>query len=147
MADFAAKRDAPKRAGNVADALQLQWDRTVAAWSEQAHHDELLRLVTQHDAYAWAVARYREAQERSVDDLIAPQQIERLRRAAEVTLLSTATPRPEATTSSYRATRAVLAVLIVSAIALLIYGWLANRPAPSDPNEVPPTPAAAPQVR
>lgn len=142
MSDFASKRDA-----DVADALKLQWDKTVAAWSDQAHHDELLRLVTQHDAYAWAAARYRDAQEERSDDAIAGQQIERLRRAAEVTLLSTATPKPEAATSSYRATRAVLAVLIVSAVALLIYGWLANRTPPSDPNEVPPAPAAAPQVR
>lgn len=142
MADFAARRDA-----DVADALKLQWERTVAAWSDQAHHDELLRLVTQHDAYAWAAARYREAQERQPDDAVAAQQVERVRRAAEVTLLSTAAPRPEATTNSYRSTRAVLAVLIVSAVALLIYGWLANRTPPADPNEVPPAPAGVPQVR
>lgn len=142
MTDFAARRDA-----DVADALKHQWGRTLDAWTDQNQHDELLRLVTQHDAFAWAAARYREEYERTPDDAIAAQQLERVRRAAEVTLLSTATRRPEATTNSYRSTRAVLAVLIVSAVALLIYGWLANRTPPSDPNEVSPAPAGVPQVR
>ena len=116
MTAFAAARDA------VPDALGAAWDRAVAKWDDTAMHDEVLRLVTQHDAYAWAAARYRERSREQPDDEVAKQQLERVRKAAEATLLSTAAAKRQAKLPEpYRASMAVLGLLIILIIALLVY--------------------------
>ncbi|MEJ7598117.1 MAG: hypothetical protein WKG01_09435 [Kofleriaceae bacterium] len=102
------------------DALVAAWDRTILHWEEPVHHDELLRLVTQHDAYAWVAECYRTRG----GDPISVRQLERVRRAAEVTLLATATPRAEERAKPYRAATAVLVMLIVAAVVGLLFAML-----------------------
>lgn len=141
MAGFAERRDA-----DIAEPLAAQWGRVKVAWDDPAAHDELLRLVTQHDAYAWAVGNYQDVIDLRGDaaDPVAQRQIGRLHKAAEVRLYATATERPEEGPRAYRATLAVLGVLIIAAVALLFYGWLASRKPPPDPELVPPVPAVQP---
>ena len=116
MTELAAARDA------VPDALGAAWDRAVAEWSDSTTHDEVLRLVTQHDAYAWAAARYRERAREHPDDAIAKQQLDRVRKAAEATLLATAAAKRQAKgPEPYRATVAILGLLVLLIIALLVY--------------------------
>ena len=117
---------AEARDGVVPEAVRAAWTRATAAWTTAARHDELLQLVATNDAYAWAAGRYRT---RGSDD-IARRQLDRLRRAAEATLLASATVRPEATARPYRATRRVLAVLIAMIAMGTLYAMVLRGHAP-----------------
>jgi uncharacterized Zn finger protein (UPF0148 family) len=123
MAAYAEAREA-----GVPDAVREAWRRATEVWSDPARHDELLRVVSIHDSYAWAASRYRTRR----DDL-AVRQLDRLRRAAEATLLATATARPDGATAPYRATRGVLMVLIVAVVVGLVYAMVIRARAPAPP--------------
>jgi uncharacterized Zn finger protein (UPF0148 family) len=132
VARMAAYVDA--RDGAVPEPVRAAWTRATAAWSDAARHDELLRLVATHDAYAWAAGRYRTRG----GDVIARRQLDRLRRAAEATLLASATARPDAAARPYRATRRVLAVLIVMIAAGAVYATVVRVQASSaGPRSIP----------
>ncbi len=124
MAAFAHARDA------VPDALGDAWKRALEQWEDSARHDEMLRLVTQHDAYAWAAARYRERLREHAGDAIATERLERVRRAAEATLMSSASARATKTPEPYRNTMAILALLMLLVVAGLVYAmWRHGREA------------------
>jgi hypothetical protein len=101
----------------IPDALGEAWKNVVAQWDDTARHDELLRLVNQHEAYAWAAARYRERK----DDPIAQDRLERLRKAATARLMTSATVREDKASQTYRATWAMLGILIIAIVASLVY--------------------------
>ncbi len=115
MTAFEAARD------SVADPPVAAWKHALERWDEMPRHDELLRLVTQHDVYAWAAARYRERIRADAADTIAQAQLDRLRRAAEATLVTSAAARQVKTKEPYRNTMAVLALLVIAIIAGLVY--------------------------
>ena len=124
MASFSDRRDAA-----VAEPVRKAWARAVAGWDDPVRHEELLQQVAAHNGYAWAAGRYR-ARGR---DPIADRQLDRLRRAAEATLLASATVRRE-TTRPYRVTRGVLGFLIAVIAAGLLYATMRRPPrAPSPP--------------
>lgn len=108
MAAYAKQRD------DIAEPLANAWQQAVDDWSNRAKHDELLRLVSQHDAYAWAAARYRER-----DD--GKDHLDRIRRAAEATLATTRAVRDQATPGPYRNTILILAIFILAIVAGLVY--------------------------
>jgi hypothetical protein len=112
MAAYVDARDAA-----VPEPVREAWARATAAWSDEARHDEVLRQVASHNAYAWAAGRYRTRD----GDPVARRQLDRLRRAAEATLLASATARPAAGSKPYRGTAGVLAVLIVVIVVGLLY--------------------------
>jgi uncharacterized Zn finger protein (UPF0148 family) len=111
MAAFTDAREAAVPAP-VRDA----WDRVTAHWSDSAAHDELLQLVATHNCYAWAAGRYRTRR-----DAVAQRQLDRLRRTAEATLFASASARSDANSAPYRASRSVLAILIVAIVVGLLY--------------------------
>lgn len=126
MEGFAASRDAA-----LPDALGAAWDLALEGWTEPVRHDEVMRLVARHDAYAWAAARYRT----KAGDPIADKQLERIRRAAEVTLLATAASRKDKGKNPYRATTTMLIALVVLIVGGLIYAMAVklrsdNQPTP-----------------
>jgi hypothetical protein len=123
MAAYAEAREA-----GVPDAVREAWRHVTGAWSDPARHDELLRVVSIHDSYAWAAGRYRTRR-----DDVAVRQLERLRRAAEATLFATASARPDASTAPYRATRGVLMVLIVAVVVGLVYAMVMRTRASTPP--------------
>jgi hypothetical protein len=133
MESFAAERDA-----NIPDALAAAWDRTVEAWDDPARHDEVIRLVAQHDAYAWAAARYRTRS----GDPIGDRQLARIKKAAEATLMASAAARKDTKPAHYRALTAILIMLIVAAGAGLLYATVMsnNTPEPSSDNATPAPP-------
>jgi len=124
MAAFSDARDAA-----VPDAVREAWAHAAEAWSDAARHDELLRLVATHDCYAWAAGRYRTR----TGDPIAARQLDRLRRAAEATLLASATVRPDPAAKPYRAAIGVLAILIVVIVVGLLYAVIRAPASPSTP--------------
>jgi hypothetical protein len=119
MADYTEARDAV-----APEPVRAAWVRVADGWNDPARHDELLRQVATHCCYAWAAGRYRTR----AGDPIAERQLDRLRRAAEATLLAGATVRREAAATPYRATVVVLALLIATVIVGLVYAALVGAP-------------------
>jgi len=137
------------------EEVAAAWDRVIEAWDDAERHDTLLRRVAQHDAYAWAAARYREAKRAApaspapfrsypdhAVDAIADRQLDRMRRAALATLLAGASAREARARSPYRATRAILAMLIFAVLAGLVFAMVIERNPPAGAGPAPP--AAAP---
>jgi hypothetical protein len=120
MTDYTEASGAPE----TPEPVRAAWARVADAWSDPARHDELLRQVAAHRCYAWAAGRYRTRG----GDPIAERQLDRLRRAAEATLLAGATVRREPAATPYRATVVVLALLIASVVVGLVYAALVGAP-------------------
>jgi hypothetical protein len=129
MASFAKERD-----DAIPEVLVKAWDHALASWDDLARHDELIRLVTANDAYAWAAARYR-----TRADEIGTRQLERVRKAAEATMMSAAAARKQSQPSPYRATKMLMAALILIAVGGLVYAmWVRDRgPTPTPPSTTP----------
>lgn len=136
MADYTEAHDAA-----VPEAVRAAWAGVADGWSDPARHDELLRQVAAHRCYAWAAGRYRTRG----GDPIAERQLDRLRRAAEATLLAGATVRRDAAPTPYRATLGVLALLIAMVVVGLVYATLIR--GPSDATIAPAGGPAVPAVR
>lgn len=125
MASFAKEREA-----SVPDALGIAWKSAVENWEQPARHDEVIRLVSQHDAYAWAAAQYRSR----AGDPIADRQLERVKKAAEVTLLSSSARKDAELNTPYRNTIFLLITILVLMFGGLMYAWVkSSRTAPSPP--------------
>jgi hypothetical protein len=131
MAAYREARDAA-----VPESVRAAWDHAALAWREPARHDALLQQVAAHRCYAWAAGRYRTR----AGEPIADRQLERLRRAAEATLLASATARPDAAARPYRAAAGVLAVLIVVIMVGLVYATVIREPAAARAPSVPARP-------
>lgn len=127
MADYAPSSVSGQSAGDRASGLRAigqqiavpeqlvaAWDRAVEKWDDPAAHDEVLRLAGVHDSFAWVAGRYCTRPE----DKIRDAQLERLRKAAEVTMYATAAQRPEKASQRYRGL-AIIVVMIALASALL----------------------------
>lgn len=131
----------------VPDPVRDAWARAVEAWGDDARHDDVLRLVASHNAYAWAAGRYRTRG----DDAVARRQLERLRRAAEATMLASATVRPDADTRPYRGAAGVLVGLVVVIVVGLLYAVvIRDHPsarARSAPSGAPGTPGSGGAIR
>jgi hypothetical protein len=122
------------------EAVLAAWTRVTEDWNDAGRHDELLQRVAASHAYAWAAGRYRT----HGGDPMARRQLDRLRRAAEATLLSRATARPVAAERPYRGTRRILALLVTTIAAGTLYAMvLRDHPLPSRERPIParlPTP-------
>ena len=116
MASFAARSE------DVAEPLAAAWQKCLDDWSNTAHHDELLRLVSQHDAYTWAVARYRG---RAADE-IRDRQLARLAKAAELMMYASAgKQQPDRMPTPYRNFLIVVVVLLVATMVGLFFAKVA----------------------
>jgi hypothetical protein len=135
MAAYVEQMDA-----RVPDTLREAWTRTTEHWTDPAAHDEVLRLTVAYNCFSWTAGRYR----RRERDPICEHQLDRLRRAAEVTLLAGATARRQAETTPYRSATTALGILIVMIVAGLIYATvIRDHGAPQPPHAAP---SAAPHA-
>ncbi|MBX3160247.1 MAG: hypothetical protein KF773_30065 [Deltaproteobacteria bacterium] len=115
MAAWSAQRSA---AEDVPEVLEAAWQRVLEAWTDGARHDEVMRLVTQHDAYAWAAAQYRARP----PDEIRDRQLARVRKQTEASMfVSVVANRKDKTPTPYRAHLLVLILFVVAAIAALMF--------------------------
>ena len=115
---------------SIPDALGLAWERVLEQWEQPARHEEVMRLVTQHDAYAWAAAQYRSR----AGDPVADKQLERVRKAAEITMLATSARKDDvATRGPYRNTIFLLVAMVVLIVGALLYAWVRSRNAAPEP--------------
>jgi hypothetical protein len=139
MASYGDVRDA-----DIPAAVRAAWEHVTAAWDDEARHDALWELVSTNGCHAWAAGRYRAASLERPGDPIAPRRIERIRRAAEATLVATAAVK-RAPGSPYRATTGILALLIVMLVIGLLYAVFRSRQTVDDPGSAGPDNAV--QVR
>jgi hypothetical protein len=128
MGAFAKTRD------DVAEPLTNAWQHAVEGWDERARHDEVLRLVTQHDAYAWAAARYRDRLKELPGDAVGTEQLARIKRAAEATLVAHAAVRDTKTPGPYRNTMLILVVFVLLIVAGLLYAMVRGGGKPDMPH-------------
>lgn len=98
-------------------AVVTAWDEAVAHWDEPARHDTLLGLVVTHNCFAWAAGCYKA----KAGDPIADKNLERLRKAATVTMLATAAPRPDDSKVPYRNVMLILIALVILMGVGMIY--------------------------
>jgi hypothetical protein len=99
----------------IDDSVRSAWERVSENFSEPARHEELFKLVVQHNALAWAAARYRERG----DDPIAKEQLERLRKAAVASMMVSGGPREPKAKTPYRSSLIVLISLVVAMLIAL----------------------------
>lgn len=125
MESFAKARDAA-----IPDALGRAWEAAEASWDDAARHEEVLRLVTQHDAYAWAAARYKQR----AGDPVADRGLERVKKAAEATLLTSGAAREAKARNPYRNTMVLMIGMLLLLLGGLMYAYLrSSGPAPTPP--------------
>jgi hypothetical protein len=110
MAAFAKERE------DVPERLVTAWDR--AEWSDARAHDDLLQLAHTLDAYPWLAAKYRART--PGDDALAQERLARIQKAMEVTLLASATPKPDKAGMKYRGLIAILALVVLAAVLLYV---------------------------
>jgi len=104
------------------------WQVATENWDDPARHELLLGLIAQHACFTWAAARYRERD----GDPIAERQLAKLRQAATVTMLATATVRKTRRGKPYQMTMALVTCLLVAAMISLAYAVVHQRaPQPS----------------
>lgn len=128
MEAFARERDA-----SVPPALVSAWERAELAWNHPLAHDEVMRLVVDHQAYAWAAARYRTR----AGDPVADAQLARIRKAAEATLfVSGAARKVKDAPRPYRSLTAVLILLVLAAVGGLVYARMMRDKASPTPASI-----------
>ncbi len=108
MATFARRLEE-----DVPPAVRVAWERAEASWDDAAAHDELLRLTQLHGCYAWVVGRYRASGREGGE-----KRIERMRKAAELAMVSSATAVRGKEKTPYRSSMLALVLLVV----LLVVG-------------------------
>ena len=109
-----------RREQPVDAALTAAWQAVVANWEVPACHDELLRLTTRHEAWAWAATRYRECARKG--DLVAASQLRRLEKGIVVSAFTRMQTREDKAPKPYRTATTTLVLLIVLLVGGFFYG-------------------------
>lgn len=100
------------------------WEAAVADWDNPVRHDTLLTLAAKHEAYGWTAKQYQTRLKANADDAVAQQQITRLRKAAELTLYATAAQREDKTKTPFKATIAMIMIMVFLIIAALLVAYV-----------------------
>lgn len=131
LAEFSAKRES-----FVPRSVLAAWEAVDANWSDPHLHDVLLGVVAEFDQFAWAASKYRER----TGDAIALAQLARIARAAEATMLASASARPEKA-SPYKSLTLLLGVFVFVILAGVFYAMVIQA---KTENQPPPPPAGVP---
>ncbi len=106
----------------MSTTLNDAWQRALSAWDDATQHDKLLELAGNHDSYAWLAARYRERIAANPDQgAVAKVRLERLQKVIVARLMMSAAHRPDHEARPYRATIAMLGVLILALLGSSVY--------------------------
>ena len=140
MAEFAREQEA-----TVPPAVAERWQHAEAHWSDPDAHEQLMQAAAGTGAYPWVARRYRDVLRQRPDDPVAPDQIARLARMAEATLIASASQRQTAV-APYRGIGAVMLVLLAVIAAGIVYVMVARR-GPPPPNRIPIAPSAPGSLR
>jgi hypothetical protein len=119
------------------------WDAAVADWDNPARHDALLTLAAKHEAYGWTAKQYQARLKENAEDAVAQRQITRLRKAAELTLYATAAQRETKTKTPFKASIAMIMIMVFLIIAGLLVTYVLRgdkmkqrRPSASSPTVI-----------
>ena len=118
-----------RREEPVVDALSHAWHAATTNWTDPKAHDELLRLTTQHNSWAWTAARYRELARTRGEDVITTNQLRRLEKGIVVSAFSRIETKADKTPKPYKAATTMLVVLIVLLVAGFFYGTTVKKTA------------------
>ncbi len=110
---FAANEEA-----KVTAPIRFAWTQLDENWHEETRHSAMLQLAAKHNVFAWVAKRYRE--KAKTGDELAAQQVEKLRKQAEATLMAGAAARTDnRKRNSYIALG--IALVILAVIGYVIY--------------------------
>lgn len=110
-------------------SLDHAWVECVSEWHNPRNHDELLRLVMAHDAYAWAARHYREYMEKNPCDAVAQKNLKRIQTGMWVKYAGAAQHEKKAP-MPYRKTISILTMLCIAlGFGTLYTACLPNTPA------------------
>lgn len=94
-------------------SLDHAWLDVVTEWDNPRTHDELLRLVTAHDAWAWAARRYKDYMQQHPGDALAQKHLRRIECGIWMKY-SAAAQHEKKRPMPYRATISVLTMLCIA---------------------------------
>jgi hypothetical protein len=97
------------------EPVRAAWQHAIDGWDEPARHDALFRVIVEHNCFAWAARQYKQR-----GDAIATERLAKLRRAAEASLVATATVRPKSPDERAHPLRSPLALLGILVVAVLL---------------------------
>lgn len=119
---FAANEEA-----KVTAPIRFAWDQLVEHWDEPKRHSAILELAAQKSVFAWVGAKYR-AKAKEGDETAA-QQLEKLKKQAEVTMLASAEPRVDHSKRNRYLALAIAAIVLAFAGYMVYEGTRRTTPA------------------
>ncbi|MDX2094184.1 MAG: hypothetical protein SFX73_40510 [Kofleriaceae bacterium] len=131
-----------ERETSVPATVHNAWEAVVADWDNPATHDALFALTAQHRVYAWTAARYREARAARPPGAADPH-LERMRKAAEATLLVTATQR-DSRKQPYMSSFIVLALVAFMIVVGMMFAMYMRGRGPREAKALPVNSAGSP---
>jgi hypothetical protein len=136
MADYAAAEQA-----SVPEAVAAAWEDARVRWSDPDAHERFVQSLAAAECYPWGARRYREILRERPGDTVAAEQIARLARMAEATLLAGAVSRQAPSLSPYRGISIVVFALILAIAAGLVYTLFLKRADTGEGRRTPAVPA------
>jgi hypothetical protein len=137
MATFAAQRDTA-----VSPGLLAAWVTATANWDNRAAHDAVFDRAAASGDFVWVAGRYRDAaRERPNAGPVATAALERIRKAAEATFAVTAAAASierKQDAGPYRATLAILLVMVIALVGLVAYQFIRSQQADTGQPDPPP---------
>ncbi len=117
--------------------VEAAWTACEEAWGEPKRHDAFFALAAQHDCFAFAAGKYKAR----AGDATADAQLERIRKAAVAKMMVTGSARDAQQGRPYRATVALIVLMLVAALGGLAY-VASLRHGGRPPPPPPPTPTS-----
>jgi hypothetical protein len=103
------------RSTPIPTELADSWQHALERWADPGRHDTALGLAAKHHEFAWLATKYREATRSNPSDVIAPNRLERVVKAA--TIVAFTLPRQPVPAPQRRPYRGAVVLLIGAVIA------------------------------
>ena len=101
--------------------LTNAWQLALEFWSQPVRHDTLLGLAAKHQQFAWLAGKYRDAARSNPSDLIAPERLPRVQRAAAIVMMSKTKPVDEPMPRTFKA----MSIMLIGAVLATGLGLVA----------------------
>jgi len=92
--------------------LTTAWQLTLEFWNQPARHDTLLGVAAKHQEFAWLAGKYRDAARSNPSDVIAPERLPRVQRAAAIVMMSKTKPIADPMPKTFRA----MSIMLIGAV-------------------------------
>jgi hypothetical protein len=100
------------------ESVTAAWAACEEHWDDAARHDAFFALAAQYDCFAYAASKYKPR----AGDAAADRALDRIRKAAVAKMMASSTAHVDPHKSKpYRATLALIVLMLVAALAGLAY--------------------------